>query len=366
MRILHILNDVTDQGNGIVNAATDLAIEQVRQGHTVAMASAGGGFEGLLLRMGVQHFTLDQSRRLIKIARALRSFRRQIREFRPDVIHAHMRTGLLLAWFWKRFYHFALVAQVHNVHDRSSIMMGLADRVIAVSSSVAATMAKQGIAQKKIHAILNRTLGSPRQPSLTSITPAKLARPSIVTICGMNHRKGIAELIEAFEITGERFPDAHLNLVGDGPERELFTQQANASKWRERIHFEGFQSTPQAYMLSADIVVLASRRESFGLVLIEARQAGCAIVATDIDGVAEALDGGEAGMLVPPRNEQALSDAFCGLLANEQERRSWQNRALCGIEAFHVSVMALEVQDVYDELVRKDGWRDVARNALWE
>ena len=48
MRVLHILNDVTDRGNGIVNTAVDLAIEEARQGLAVAVASAGGGFKPLL------------------------------------------------------------------------------------------------------------------------------------------------------------------------------------------------------------------------------------------------------------------------------------------------------------------------------
>ena len=278
MRILHIMNDITDRGNGIVNTAVDLAIEQARQGHTVAITSAGGGYEPLLQHWGVRHFKLDQSRRPAQVLRSLLLFRRQLHDFKPEVVHAHMRTGLLFACLWGRIYRFPLVAHVHNVHDRESVIMGLADRVIAVSQSVAETMANR-IAIKKIRVVLNRTLDSPRQPAIADIQATALARPSIVTVGGMNHRKGIAELISAFEIAGTKFPDAHLYLVGDGPERALFETQAHKSQCRERIHFEGFQSVPQAYMLSADVFVLASRRESFDLVLIEARQAGCAIVA---------------------------------------------------------------------------------------
>ena len=63
MRVLHILNDVTDRGNGIVNTAVDLALEQARQGLVVTVASAGGGYKPLLENAGVLHFTLDQSRR---------------------------------------------------------------------------------------------------------------------------------------------------------------------------------------------------------------------------------------------------------------------------------------------------------------
>jgi glycosyltransferase involved in cell wall biosynthesis len=357
MRILHIMNDITDRGNGIVNTAVDLAIEQACQGHVVAIASAGGGYEPLLERFGVCHFRLDQSRRPTQILRSLRLFRIRIRDFKPDVVHAHMRTGLLIAWFWARIHRFALVANIHNVHDRESVVMGLAERVIAVSQSVAKTMVRRGVSARKIRVVLNRTLGSRRQPKIADVQAATLVRPSIVTVGGMNHRKGIAELIAAFEIAGEKFQNTHLYLVGDGPERTLFERQAYKSRWHERIHFEGFQNVPQAYMLSADVFVLASRRESFGLVLIEARQAGCAIVASGIDGITEALDGGRAGLLVPPQNVEALAEALCRLLANEHERHSWQCNALQGIEAFRVSAMACEVEAVYHELVHRERWK---------
>ena len=336
MRVLHILNDVTDRGNGIVNTAVDLAIEQARQGFVTAVASAGGGYKPVLERAGILHLMLVQSGNPYRAFRALLQLRRQILDFRPDVVHAHMRTGLLLAWFWARFYRFGLVGHVHNVHDPESVMMGLADRVIAVSRSVAATMARRGIAESKIRVVLNRTLGNRRSPALDEVVPAILAKPSIITVCGMSHRKGIEDLLKAFEIVGREYQCAQLYLVGDGPQRLLFEERARRSKWSDRIHFEGFHPVPQAYMLSADVFVLASRRESFGLVLIEAREAGCAIIATDVDGVAEALDGGAAGLLVPARNIRALADALCSLLGNETERSTWRVRARHGLDMYRV------------------------------
>jgi glycosyltransferase involved in cell wall biosynthesis len=271
-----------------------------------------------------------------------------------------MRTGLLLAWFWRRFLSFALIGHVHNVHDRESVMMGLADRVIAVSNSVATSMERRGIPASKIRVVLNRILGSRRLPSLSAIDPAPLAHPAIVTVGGMTSRKGIEELISAFESIGDSFRDAHLYLVGDGAERQVFEKQAQQSKHSNRIHFEGFQAIPQSYMLSADVFVLASRRESFGLVLTEAREAGCAIVATDVDGIAEALDGGHAGMLVPARNVEALAGAIVHMLGDDKERKVWRCRARRGIEAYSVDLMAAEVRELYEELVSDWRWRSVS------
>lgn len=351
MRVLHIVNDLTDRGNGIVNTAVDLAIEQARRGLSVTMASTGGAYQPLLESSGVPHLMLDPARSPARMLRSAWLLHRRLRHNPPDVVHAHMRTGLLLAWLLKPLHRYVLLGHFHNVHDRESILMGLADRTIAVSRSVAASMASLGIPGRKIRVVLNRTLGSRRVPAIDSIQPAALIHPAIVTVCGMSRRKGIDELIRAFELVQSHLPQAQLYLVGDGPDRREFELQAEKSRSSESIHFEGYRPVPQAYMLSADAFVLASRRESFGLVLIEARRAGCAIVATDVDGVSEALDNGCAGNLVPLGNTAALADALLAVLRNPAQKAEWQKRAKEHISEFHISRMAAEMIAVYEELI---------------
>ncbi len=212
-------------------------------------------------------------------------------------------------------------------------------------------MSRDAIPVAKFRVVLNGPLNSPRNTAIDLLKPRTLQRPSITTVAGMNHRKGIAELLRAFELISNEFPNAHLYLVGDGPEKTLFEGQAAGLASRDRIHFEGCQSDPQAYMLATDIFVLASRRDSIGLVLMEARQAGCAIVATAVDGIPEALDHGRAGVLVPAEDPVALADAFRELLRDDTLRHSWQLKARGGCEVFSCSRMAAEVQEVYRELV---------------
>jgi glycosyltransferase involved in cell wall biosynthesis len=353
MRVLHITNDVTDLGNGIINAALDLAAGQVEQGYTVAIASGGGGHEPLLRRLKIKHLYLDQTRPPLHLMKAVVTLRRYLRDFQPDIVHAHSRTGLLLAWSVTRFSRHPLVAHVHNVHERESALMRLADRVIVVSESVGRTMQAMGISKAKIRVVHNGPLLSPRLPALDSVLPASIKHPAIVTVCGMNHRKGIADLITAFEHVAPKILEAHLYLVGNGPEMDLFQQQAKASRYNSRIHFEGFQDKPQSYMRAAEIFVLASRRESFGLVLVEARQAGCAIIASDVDGIPEALDQGAAGILFPPSDIPRLTREMMHLLEHDQERRSLQQRALIGIERFHYTTMAKGTSEIYRELLIK-------------
>ncbi len=353
MRILHILNDVTDRGNGIVNVAVDVAMEQARQGHTVAIASAGGEYEELLRSHNVEHIRLDQSRTLTNLPQAVFHFGRNARRFRPDLVHAHMRTGLLLAAAWRRLLGFTLVSHVHNVHERKSRLMGMAQRVVVVSDSVGETMQSCGIPRAKIRVVLNRTLGTPRTPPATKT--AQLQHPAIVTVCGLYERKGVGELITAFTAMADEFPATHLYIVGDGPDAAIFRAQAAATAHAKRIHFEGFQRDVQSYLRATDVFVLASRRESFALVLIEARHAGCAIIATAADGSPQALDNGRAGMLVPTENPPALANALRAMLSDDGARRAWGQRAQEGMAAFTISRMVKELQAVYDELCSGKG-----------
>jgi glycosyltransferase involved in cell wall biosynthesis len=356
MRILHILSEVPDLGNGIVNAAIDLAAGQAEQGHTVVIASAGGGHEPLLRRLGIRHLPLDQTHRPMQLMKAVFTLRRYFREFEPDIVHTHVITGLLLGWFLTRFTGHPLVAHVQNVHERKFAMMRLADRVVVCSEAVGKTMQEMGVPEAKIRVVHNAPLQSPRLPALSSVPPASIEHPAIVTVCGMNHRKGVADLISAFEQVAQEVPVAHLYLVGDGPEMSLFQQQADATDCRNRIHFEGFHNSPQSYMQAADIFVLASRREAFGLVLVEARQVGCAIIASEVDGIPEALDYGAAGILFPPSDVPALTRHLVCLLTDDLERKAWQQKALSGAERFHYATMASGVSDVYRELLLRDPW----------
>ena len=351
MRVLHILNYVQELGNGIMNVAVDLACSQAKAGHEVGVASGGGEYEALLENYGVNHFSLDQSRTLFNLVKAAQSYQSIINQFKPEIVHAHMMTGVVLAKILKGRAKYRLVSTVHNEFQRSAILMGWADRVIAVSEAVSDSMNKRGVPLEKLRVVRNGTLGSPRTRSLKEYTPANLKHPAIATVAGMFRRKGIAELIDAFDQIASEFPTAHLYLIGNGDDRSLFEAQAQKTTVSSRIHFEGFQPEPQQYLLSTDIFVLASHKDPSPLVIPEAREAGCAIVATQVDGIPEALDNGQAGLLVPTRDPKALAEALSKLLSHSQELTSWRNRAKQNLDRLGVDRVNQETLVIYRELL---------------
>ncbi|MGB3637662.1 MAG: glycosyltransferase family 4 protein [Rivularia sp. (in: cyanobacteria)] len=350
MKIIHILNDIQEIGNGIINVAVDIACLQAKNGHDVAVVSDGGEYEILLSQYGVKHYRLNQKRTPQNILKAGIIYQQVIKDFQPDIVHAHMMTGMLLASTLRFGNNYGLVSTVHNEFQRQSILMGLADRVIAVSKAVAQSLTQRGISQNKLRIICNGTLGSPRNPVKNEYQHLKLEHPAIVSVAGMYQRKGITNLINAFEQIADSFPQAHLYLVGNGPDKQLFEAQSKQLSSVNRIHFEGYQPEPQRYLNTCDIFVLASLRDPCPLVLSEAREAGCAIIATDVDGIPEALDYGEAGLLVPPQDTQALAHTLTKLLDDSSALHSLQNQASQNLERLNVKRVYQETLAVYQEL----------------
>jgi glycosyltransferase involved in cell wall biosynthesis len=180
-------------------------------------------------------------------------------------------------------------------------------------------------------------------------------RPAIVTVAGLLRNKGIQDLISAFALLSRAAPEASLYIVGDGPERSALEARAAALPCADKIHFTGFISDPRPYLLAADIFVLVSYREAFGLVIAEAREAGCAIVASNVGGIPEALDDGQAGILVPPGQPRELADALQSLLGDAHELDKWQTRAVESLEWLSAQRVAAETLDVYQDAAELDG-----------
>jgi glycosyltransferase involved in cell wall biosynthesis len=345
MRVLHLLNH-TNRLNGHVHAAVDIACAQVKLGHDVAMASGGGDFDTLLAANRVQAMQLDHSRRLAVLPKSLASLRQMVRKWRPDVIHAHMMTSALLAWPVCKFARIPLVTTVHNEFQKSSILMGLGTRVIAVSDVVGKSMQKRGISAARLDVVLNGTIGSARFDGKDR-TPRHLERPAIIFIGGLHPRKGLPDLFSAFDAVYKRLPEARLTVVGDGPHRKEYIKLVSTMDCAKAVTFMGAQDEPFPFLLGADVFVLPSHADPAPLVLSEAREAGCAIIATEVDGIPQLLEHGKAGILVPARDPVALAASICSLLEDPATLKEWKEKSQYNVGYLTIERVARETLEVY-------------------
>lgn len=142
----------------------------------------------------------------------------------------------------------------------------------------------------------------------------------------LNVDKGLRELSEAMRTLGERFPAVHWLFVGPDEGDMADELRLAAGRFSNRIHFQGFTAQPETFMAAADLFCLPSYREGFGSSILEAAAAGIPGVATRIYGLTDAVEDGVTGLLVPPRDVGALTNALSALL-QDGVRREFMGKA---------------------------------------
>lgn len=353
MRILHVLNH-TGRLNGHVNAAVDLACTQVQLGHQVTVASAGGSMEALLVANSVEIVHVNQRRHPLTAAAAVVKLTRLIRRNHFDVVHAHMMTSAVLCWPACRLTRVPLVTTVHNEFEPSAVAMRVGQRVIGVSGAVASSMIRRGISPARVRTVLNGTIGTPRYAGSPG-PPEALGPASILFVGGLHPRKGFLDLLEAFHVVVATVPGATLHVVGEGPCESEYKAAAASGPSAGAITFHGGIDDPRPWYLGADVFVLPSRAEPAGLVLSEACEAGCAIVASNVGGIPEMLDGGRAGILVPPGSPARLAAAVTKLLTDPNCLQQGKRRARANVPRMSLARVAQETMDVYRECMSRQG-----------
>lgn len=148
-------------------------------------------------------------------------------------------------------------------------------------------------------------------------------RPYILSLANLHFHKGIDILIMAFARIAGKYRDFDLILVGDGEKRDDCEGLVKALGLESRVVFLG-QTEDRKKVVEllngSEFLVLASRYEPFGIVLLEAMAAGKAIVATRSGGIPEIVNDGVTGILVEPKNDQSLADGMVRLIENKELR----------------------------------------------
>jgi glycosyltransferase involved in cell wall biosynthesis len=113
-----------------------------------------------------------------------------------------------------------------------------------------------------------------------------------------------------------------LCLVGDGPEMPTIRAAIRRLGMTESVLLPGMQMDVQSWLCRFDIFANSSDEEGHPIALLEAMAGGLPCVATDVGGVSQTLDSGLEGLLIPPRDADAMASAIASLLENVQLRRS--------------------------------------------
>ncbi|MDA0999062.1 MAG: glycosyltransferase family 4 protein [bacterium] len=161
------------------------------------------------------------------------------------------------------------------------------------------------------------------EEAAASVPPRADACPAILSVGRQYPRKNTRALIEAMPRVRAAVPDVLLRVVGGGPMAARLEEMAADLGLGDSVKFLGElpdEADVRRAYFEADVFCLPSLQEGFGIVFLEAMAAGLPVVAVRATAVPEVVPDGEAGLLVPPGDEEALSAALIRLLQDADLR----------------------------------------------
>lgn len=317
---------------------------QDRAGYeVVAVSSPGKALEEIASREGVRTYGVPMERHISPL-KDLKSLWRLIKVFRkekPDMVHSITpKAGLLsmiAAWICRvpvRLHTFTGLVFPTSTGLKQKILIltdkitcGCATHIVPEGEGVKNDLQRFKITKKPLKVLgYGNVRGidlSHYNPDLTEVCEEadKLRDESKFTFIAVGRLvgdKGINELVAAFKRLNNEYPFTRLILVGP-EERELDPlkqETIDEIEANPAIKAVGLQNDVRPWLLASDCHVLASYREGFPNVVIEAGAMGLPSIVTDINGAREIIIDGENGVIVPPKDERALYRAMKDLIEN--------------------------------------------------
>jgi teichuronic acid biosynthesis glycosyltransferase TuaC len=210
-----------------------------------------------------------------------------------------------------------LIAKEPGPRRMTSWALSSAERVVAVSRALADEVVAMGVARERVAIVMNGVDGELFRPRDQQAARAELALPDgplAVYVGNLKPEKGVLDLGKAWPAVLREVPGATLVVLGDGPlHAELKTMTDPLAERVRLIARQPLEKVP-SYLAAADILVLASHSEGTPNVVLEAHASGRRVVATSVGGVPDLITSDTLGVLVPPRDPDALARAIARAL----------------------------------------------------
>ncbi|MRG86381.1 N-acetyl-alpha-D-glucosaminyl L-malate synthase BshA [Salinibacillus xinjiangensis] len=232
------------------------------------------------------------------------------------------------------------------------------DSVTAVSESLKEQTKDMLDVQKDINVIYNFV--DEREYSKKSINQLKKElgiqehEKVLVHISNFRKVKRVPDVIQVFANVVDQMP-AKLLLIGDGPDYMTVRHLIEELGIEEHVLFLGKQENVSELLSIADLKLLLSEKESFGLVLLEAMACGVPCIGTDAGGVPEVIVDGQTGYICSVNDIENISLKALQLLKNDQLWSQFSQAAIERVEQhFHSNQIVEQYEDLYQSLLLKD------------
>jgi glycosyltransferase involved in cell wall biosynthesis len=316
---------------------------------------------------GIEHFAVPFSKKINrKIVREIAEF---LASERFDIIHTHGGiSGFYGRWAARRCHVPVIIHTLHGIHYlhyRNPLLKWLfvfleryfsrfTDALIFVSEADKKKGQIHNLAsEKKMYMIENgidfsvlslRAAGAKDGHDIGTGS----VQPIVGTVARLHRQKGLAYLIKAAKKLSQAYPKVKVMIVGEGPQRHKLERLNRSLGLLDTVRFMGERKDAVAILSMFDVFVLPSLWEGLPYALIEAGALGLAVVASDIDGNCEIIKDGEAGILVPPKDVNALASSIIRLLSDEETRnRMGKNLRESILPRYTLARMVQQTQELY-------------------
>jgi glycosyltransferase involved in cell wall biosynthesis len=311
---------------------------------------------------GVPHLNLG--RRSKWHVHRLLTLVRLIRRERFDVIHAHKFGSNLWGCLIGRVCRVPVViAHEHNwsysgnrlrVWIDRRVIGRLATRIVAVSE----TSRRQMVELERIAAaktIVMPTGYVPHRGLHNGDIRSELGLagdvPVIAVAAGFRPEKALEVMLDAHARVRDRVSNAQLVIAGDGPLRGELEQQSERLGTTQSVHFLGVRRDVDSILRSATVGAMSSDWEGMPLFVFECMAARIPLVATAVGGLTEIVQDGSNGLLVPPRDPEALGSALTTVLSDPVLAGRLAETASKRLREYEIDYVAARFADLYGELL---------------
>lgn len=371
IRVCHVMSADLWAGAEVQVATVASYLVQQPDVRLTAVLFNDGPLADELRRLGVPVAVIDE--RQHNALQILLALVRLLRVNPQDVVHTHRNKDNVLGAVASRLAGVPCV--IRTVHGRAEPMRGwqlakyraydavdrialrwLADRIIAVSRSVAASLTAAGCSRPSIVQIANGiNLGALRQVRGREQVRQELGvdtgAPFIGTVGRLSAVKGHVHFLRAARLILDREAGARFLIVGEGPLRSELAAEAERLGIDHACVFTGSRTDACDLMGALDIFVLPSLDEGIPMALLEAMALGTPAVATAVGGVPEILTDRSTGLLVEAGNASAMAAACLELLRDAALANGVSRRATSLVECmFSHERNGRAVADLYREV----------------
>jgi glycogen(starch) synthase len=293
-----------------------------------------------------------------------------------DVMHVHDWLAAFSGISFKHYMKKPMVLTVHStevgraqgLHSPDSFSingiewwsMYEADRVIVCSQSMKDEICGHfNLPQDKVDVIPNAIDATKYQTSVDRGAVRQrygvgYGEKLILCVGRLVPQKGVEYFIRAIPSIARRYPEAKFIIVGEGWSRDILEAEARASGQNRKIQFTGFASDQEVIdlMTSADVLVVPSIYEPFGIVALEGMATGVPVVASKVGGLAEVIDHDQTGIFVYLKNPESIAWGIDRVLSDPDHARWLTENAKEKLhKAYSWEAVAMKTVNVYRKVV---------------